>query len=81
MGLFIMFRICWASENIGTKLLKKGDILERRRGCRLAWFRLGDLGSLSAGTRCALRGKDPGSNPGSPTKRLVHEMKLDLQSI
>ena len=27
------------------------------RGCRLAWSRLGDLGSL-----------DPGPNPGSPTK-------------
>ena len=27
----------------------------RERGCRLAWSRLGDLGSL-----------DPGSNPGSP---------------
>ena len=31
---------------------------ESKRGCRLAWFRLGDLGSL-----------DPGSNPGSPTIR------------
>jgi hypothetical protein len=36
------------------------------RGCRLVWPRLGDLGSLSA-TPCALREKDPGSNPGSPT--------------
>ena len=33
---------------------------EKARGCRLAWSRLVDLGSI-----------DPGSNPGSPTKLLI----------
>ncbi len=36
-------------------LLLKLEKLPRKRGCRLVWSRLVDLGSI-----------DPGSNPGSP---------------
>jgi hypothetical protein len=39
------------------------------RGCRLAWSRLVDLGSI-----------DPGSNPGSPTSKEPVE-KVELLSI
>ena len=42
-----------ATLNLGFNIENKGEV----RGCRLAWSRLGVLGSL-----------DPGSNPGSPTK-------------
>ena len=35
-------------------------------GCRLAWSRLGDLGSL-----------DPGSNPGSPIRSFLFLLGFD----
>ena len=45
-----------------TKLLNTKAIWKKvQRGCRLAWSRLVDLGSI-----------DPGSNPGSPTTFWVH---------
>ena len=45
---------------VGTMGTDKCDsvIFHDSRGCRLAWSRLVDLGSI-----------DPGSNPGSPTLR------------
>ena len=41
---------------------KNGLIQESKRGCRLAWSRLVDLGSI-----------DSGSNPGSPTTKFLKE--------
>ena len=41
---------------VGIKELNLGSDSEKGRGCRLAWSRLVDLGSI-----------DPGPNPGSPT--------------
>ncbi len=40
------------------------------RGCRLAWSRLGDLGSL-----------DPGSNPGSPTNLNTNKAYITVQHL
>ena len=39
----------------------------KSRGCRLAWSRLVDLGSI-----------DPGSNPGSPTISILFSVELKL---
>jgi hypothetical protein len=44
------------AESITLIWLCRDKLRRRRWGCRLAWSRLGDLGSL-----------DPGPNPGSPT--------------
>ena len=57
-------------QRLGTVNALNSVFHENQRGCRLAWSRLGDLGSLSA-MPCALCGKDPGSNPGSPTINLL----------
>ena len=45
------------NQNAGIKTLNLGFNQEMLRGRRLAWSRLRDLGS-----------RDPGSNPGDPTK-------------
>ena len=47
-----------ASKDMQVSLLDNDSIFRNERGCRLAWSRLVDLGSI-----------DPGSNPGSPTLR------------
>ena len=44
------------NQYMGINLKDSSLNSESKRGCRLVWSRLGDLGSL-----------DPGSNPGSPT--------------
>jgi hypothetical protein len=44
------------NQYMGINLKDSSLDSESKRGCRLVWSRLGDLGSL-----------DPGSNPGSPT--------------
>ena len=45
------------NQNMGIKTLNMGLNEQNMRGRRLAWSRLRDLGS-----------RDPGSNPGDPTK-------------
>ncbi len=44
------------NQYMGINLKDPSLNSESKRGCRLVWSRLGDLGSL-----------DPGSNPGDPT--------------
>ena len=46
------------NQKVANNKAELGFKSESMRGCRLAWSRLGDLGSL-----------DPGSNPGSPITR------------
>jgi hypothetical protein len=55
---------------VHTKLSFSGTQHKKRqntRGCRLAWSRLVDLGSI-----------DPGSNPGSPTISSLFSGKIQL---
>ena len=51
-------------QHLGTVKDFNGVFHEKQWGCRLAWSRLGDLGSL-----------DPGSNPGSPTIKFLKYLK------
>ena len=44
------------NQSMGINKTDSSFFNQNKRGCRLAWSRLGDLGSL-----------DPGPNPGSPT--------------
>jgi len=52
-------------QHLGTVKDFNSVFHENQRGCRLAWSRLGDLGS-----------PDPGSNPGSPTFRLIPAVSI-----
>ena len=57
------------NQYMGINLKDASPNSESKRGCRLVWSRLGDLGSL-----------DPGSNPGSPISITFHQF-LPPQSI
>ena len=48
----------WACDYVQVNLNERDSISKNTRGCRLAWSRLVDLGSI-----------DPGSNPGNPTTK------------
>ena len=52
------------NQYMGINLKDSSSFSKNSWGCRLAWSRLGDLGSL-----------DPGPNPGSPTTREYHKIK------
>ncbi len=56
-----------ACDYVQVNLNERDSISKNTRGCRLAWSRLVDLGSI-----------DPGSNPGNPTTPNIisHAFKL-----
>ena len=65
---------CWSLAKVFIMQLKLSLLCSRiprlcKRGCRLAWSRLVDLGSI-----------DPGSNPGNPTTPNIISYAFKLPS-